>query len=307
MSDVSTTMDVLVGPPATRKGTLSRTQLGKRRRKQIGDILTWIVLLIGGVLFAAPFIWMVSSSLKSLRELYVFPPRFIPEVIQWDNYIEVWRRLPFHLFFLNSTYIAVAVTFGTLFTGSLAGYAFARLRFPGREKIFMVYISTMMIPWAITLIPNFILMRTFNWVNTHKALIIPGLFGAWSTFMIRQFVMTIPHELEDAALIDGCSRFGIYSRIILPLCKPVMATLGIFRFMGSWNAFLWPLVMITSMDKKTLPLGMAAFRAMSAMKTPWHLIMSASVLTVTPLIVIFILGQKYYVRGIVTTGLKGVT
>jgi multiple sugar transport system permease protein len=165
----------------------------------------------------------------------------------------------------------------------------------------------MMVPFAVTLIPNFVLMRAFGWVNDHKSLIVPGLFSAWGTFLIRQFVLTIPRELEDAALIDGCSYFGIYFRIILPLSTPVLATLAIFRFMGVWNDFLWPLVMITSMDKKTLPLGMAAFQAMAAIKTPWHLIMAAAVMSVLPLLVMFILGQKYYVRGIVTTGLKGVS
>ena len=184
-------------------------------------------------------------------------------------------------------------------------YAFARLRFPGRDQIFLIYLSTMMIPFAVRMIPLFVLMRTFRWVDTLYALIVPGMFSAWGTFLMRQFMITIPHELEDAAFIDGAGRLQIYWRIIIPLTKPALATLGIFHFMGSWNAFLWPIVILSSMENRTLPLGLAAFQAMSAMKTPWHLVMAASVISVLPVLIIFILGQKYYVRGIVTTGLKG--
>ena len=279
--------------------------IGQKRRKQIGDVLTWVVLLSGGVAFVLPLYRMLSGSLKPLSEIYTFPPRFIPETIQWTNYIEVWRRLPFHLFFMNSFYISTTVTVGVLFTASLAGYSFARLRYPGRDQIFLIYLSTMMIPFAVVMIPLFILMRTFGWVNTHAALIVPGLFTAWGTFLMRQFMLTIPRELEDAALIDGCGYLSTYWRVILPLCKPVLATLAIFEFMGNWNAFLWPLIIISSMSKRTLPLGLAAFQAMAAIKTPWHLVMAASVMSVMPILIVFILGQKYYVQGIVTTGLKG--
>jgi multiple sugar transport system permease protein len=187
----------------------------------------------------------------------------------------------------------------------MAGYAFARLRFPGRDKIFLLYLSTMMIPFAVRMIPLFVLMRTFGWVDSLQALYIPGMFSAWATFLMRQFMITIPRELEDAAFIDGATRPQIYWKIIIPLTKPALATLGIFHFLGSWNAFLWPIIILSSMANRTLPLGLAAFQAMSALKTPWHLIMAASVVSILPVLVIFILGQKYYVRGIVTTGLKG--
>jgi multiple sugar transport system permease protein len=187
----------------------------------------------------------------------------------------------------------------------MAGYAFARLRFPGRDKIFLIYLSTMMIPFAVRMIPLFVLMKTFGWIDSLYALSFPGLFSAWGTFVMRQFMLTIPRELEDAAFIDGASRVQIYWRIILPLTKPALATLGIFHFMGSWNAFLWPLIIISSQNNKTLPLGLAAFQAMVAMKTPWHLVMAAAVVSILPILVIFVLGQKYYVQGIVTSGLKG--
>lgn len=279
--------------------------LGIKRRRQLGDLAAWIILLLGGIIMVLPFFWMVSSSFKTFGELFIFPPQFIPRRLQWENYLEIWRRLPFHLFFRNSFVIATLETSGVLLTSSLAGYSFARLRYPGRDKIFLLYLSTMMIPFAVRMIPLFVLMRIFHWVDTHYALIIPGIFSAWGTFLMRQFMMTIPRELEDAALIDGASYFQIYSRIILPLTVPALATLGIFQFLNTWNDFLWPLIIISSMENKTIALGLAAFRAMTAMKTPWHLVMTASVVSVLPIIVIFLAGQKYYVRGIVTTGLKG--
>jgi multiple sugar transport system permease protein len=290
-------------PAIHRQG--SRWELGIKARTHIGNFLTVLILSLGGVLMALPFLWMVSSSLKPISEIYVFPPSFVPESIQWSNYLEIWRRLPFHLFFRNSFVVAILETMGVLFTSSLAGYSFARLRYPGRDQLFLIYLSTMMIPFAVRMIPLFILMRSFGWIDSLAALIVPGMFSAWGTFLMRQFMLTIPHELEDAALIDGCSFFRIYWRIILPLTMPALTTLGIFHFMGSWNAFLWPLIILNSMNIKTLPLGLAAFQAMTAMKTPWHLVMAASVVSVLPIIIIFMLGQKYYVRGIVTTGLKG--
>lgn len=298
-------MNITTAKSATVSRPASRWSLGVKARTHVGNFIAVAVLSVGGVLMALPFLWMVSSSLKTINEIYVFPPTFIPASIQWTNYLEIWRRLPFHLFFRNSFAVATLETFGVLFTSSLAGYSFARLRYPGRDQFFLIYLSTMMIPFAVRMIPLFILMRAFGWIDSLAALIIPGMFSAWGTFLMRQFMLTIPRELEDAALIDGCSFFRIYWRIILPLTTPALATLGIFHFMGSWNNFLWPLIILNSMSNKTLPLGLAAFQAMVAMKTPWHLVMAASVVSVVPIMVIFMLGQKYYVRGIVTTGLKG--
>ena len=251
-----------------------------------------------------PFLWMVLSSLKSPNEIWSFPPVFFPDKIQWSNYIDAWNALPFNRFFLNTLLVSISVTIGQLFTCSLGGYAFARLNFPGRNKIFLGYLATLMIPFPVLMIPMFILMKYLNWVDTLIGLIIPGLFSAWGTFLMRQFMLGIPRDLEDAAKIEGCSYWGIYWRIILPLCKPVLATLGIFTFLGSWNDFLWPLIMINTIPNKTLPLGLVMFQSRIAAETPWHLIMAASCFTVLPVLILFILGQKYYVRGIVTTGLK---
>jgi multiple sugar transport system permease protein len=250
-------------------------------------------------------LWMVSTSLKDIDQVYDYPPAILPDPIVWRNYIEAFRRVPFGRFFLNSAYISAAVVLGQLFTCSLAGYAFARLRFPGRDVIFIGYLATMMIPFAVLMIPLFITMRTFGWINTHYALIFPYLATAFGTFLMRQFMLTLPRELEDAARIDGCSYFRLYRRIILPLTKPALATLGILTFMNTWNDFLWPLIIISSVQNKTLPLGLLMFQEQSAMKTPWHLVMAAATFSIVPILIVFTLGQKYYVQGIVTSGLKG--
>ena len=277
----------------------------QRQNQRIADGLAFTILALLSIFWLIPFLWMVLSSFKTLPDIYQYPPAFFPKYLMYPNYIEAWQRMPFGQFFSNSMIISVSVVLGQLFTCSLAGYAFARLRFPGREIIFFGYVATMMVPFAVIMIPLFILMRQIGWVNTHSALIIPALFSPWGTFLMRQFMLTLPRELEDAARIDGCTFFGIYWRIVLPLCQPVLATLGIFTFLGEWNSFLWPLIIINSMDLRTLPLGLAAFQAMSMIKTPWHLIMAASTFSVIPVIIVFLLGQKYYVQGIATTGIKG--
>ena len=279
--------------------------LGKKRRKIIGDVVAWLILGVGGAMTMLPFLWMVSTSLKTLGEVYTFPPTFIPEQIQWSNYVQAWRKLPFQQFFLNSTLVSVCITIGQLFTSSLAGYSFARLRYPGRDTIFLAYIATMMVPFAVVMIPLYVLMRTFGWVDTLEALIVPGLFSAYATFLVRQFMITIPAELEDAARIDGCSFFRVYWTIIMPVSKPVLVTLAIWAFMSSWNSYLWPLIILSSTANKTLPLGLAMFRARQPLRTLWNLVMATATFSIMPILILFVLGQKYYVQGIVTTGLKG--
>ncbi len=285
--------------PAVRSG------LGRKRSMQFGNIGAWLILAAGGVIMMLPFVWMLSASVKGLDEIYTFPPRFIPQRILWSNYTQAWRMLPFGTFFLNSGLVAVGVVLGQLFTCSLAGYAFARLRFPGRDRIFLLYLSTMMIPFAVIMIPLYVQMRAMGWIDTLWPLIVPAIFTPWGTFLMRQFMLTLPRELEDAARIDGCSFFRLYRSIILPLVKPALATLGIFTFLASWNNFLWPLIVISSVSNKTLPLGLVMFRTRLPMQTPWQLVMAASTFAIIPVLIIFILGQKYYVRGIVTSGIKG--
>ncbi len=261
-----------------------------------------IILAFGAVTMIAPFIWMLSTSLKSLNEVFVFPPTLFGESLRWNNYLQISDRFPFSIFFLNSMKIAVLVTAGQLFTCSLGGYSFARLKFPGRDIIFLLYLATLMIPYFVIVIPIFIMMRSFGWVDTHYALIVPGLFSAFGTFLMKQFFLTIPRELEDAAKIDGCTPFGIYRRIFLPLSKPALAALGIFTFMWSWNDFLAPLIFLNTITKRTIPLGLAVMQGLYS--TDWPSLMAASVLSVMPIIIVFLCAQEFFVKGITLSGLK---
>ena len=208
------------------------------------------MLSIVGIIFIMPFAWMVANSVKDIRGIYKFPPEFIPEVWHFENYTEAWTATHFDIGFLNSALVAAAVVLGQLITASLAGYSFARLRYPGRDKIFLLYISLMMVPFTVLLIPLYIQMRAFGWVSTLPAVIVPFLFTPWGTFMMRQFMVTIPRELEDAARIDGCGFFRTYWLIILPLTKPALATLAIFTFVNTWNSYQWPLIVLAKAKSK---------------------------------------------------------
>lgn len=261
------------------------------------------LLIAGALTMITPFLWMVSTSLKPLEQVFVYPPQWVPNPVQWQNYQELLSRVPFAAYALNSLKIAAAITLGQLFTCSLAGYAFARLRFPGRDVLFLAYIATMMIPGQVTMIPLFIIMRELHWIDTHYALIVPGLTSAFGTFLMRQFFLGFPVDLEDAANLDGCSPFQTYWRIALPLSRPVLATLGVATFMGVWNDFLWPLIMINSESKRTLTLGLASL--IGQYTTDWTLLMAGAVMMLLPILVLFFLAQNYFVQGISLTGIKG--
>ena len=291
--------------PARELQVAKQDGMSKSGAKRVGDVFTHLILAVGSIVMVGPFAWMVSSSFKTQYEIYKFPPTLIPESIQWINYLVVFEQTALGRYVGNSLFVSLSVTLGVLLTSSLAGYSFSRLNFPGRDKIFLMYLGTMMIPGAILLIPSFVLMRTFNWIDTYYALIVPGVVSAWGTFLMRQFMMSIPPELEDAAYIDGATRLRIYWTVILPVSKPVIATLAIFTFMGVWNELLWPVIILRSPEKFTLPMGLAKFQSRFPNRTPWHLIMAASTLSVLPILFLFMAGQKYYVQGIVTTGLKG--
>ena len=284
------------------------TDLERAKRAEVRKIILWksfcyIILTVGGITMLFPFLWMISTSLKEPGAVFTFPPEWIPRPIIWRNYADAWHAVPFGRFYINTIFVSVTRTFGVLLTSSLAAYAFSRLAFPGRDKIFFLYLATMMVPGAVTMIPNFILMRHIGWVDTYQALIIPGIFTAWGTFMLRQFFMTLPTDLEDAARIDGCSKMGIYRHVILPLAKPALATLGIFTFIGVWNDFMWPLIMINTMEKKTLPIGLASFQGLYT--TDWTLLMAASIIVMVPTLIVFIVGQRFFVEGIKLSGVKG--
>ena len=264
----------------------------------------YLIVAVGGALMIVPFLWMLSTSLKTTVQSMAFPPEWWPRPFVWENYTRIYEYMPFFTFLFNSVKIVFFVLIGQLFTCSLAGYAFAKLRFPGRKTLFLVLLSTMMIPSQVTLIPVFVIMKFLGWINTHYALIVPAFFGSvFGTFLLRQFFLGLPNDLEDAARIDGCSPFGIYWRIMLPLAKPSLATLAIFTFMGTWNDFMRPLIYLSDMDKMTLPVGLALLSNHQDIRIP--LIMAGAMLSLLPILILYIFGQKYFVRGIALTGIKG--
>ncbi len=269
----------------------------------INKFFVYLVLSLFGISMIFPFLWMLSTSLKEPSQIFTSTLQLWPTPIMWSNYIEAWHAIPFGKFYLNSIFVAVAVTFGQILTSSMAAYAFARLKFPGRDKLFFAYLATMMIPGMVTLIPVFILLKMFGWLDTYKALILPGIFSAYGTFMLRQFFMTLPTDLEDAARIDGCSSWRIYWQIILPLSKPAIATLATFTFLGNWQSFFWPLIVTSSEHMKTLPIGLSYFQDIYS--TNWTLLMAASVIVLAPALIVFILNQRFITQGIALTGLKG--
>lgn len=285
--------------PAARTGLKSLIRKGA----------TYAFLAAGGLTMIVPFIWMLSTSLKSYTSVFVFDIKdiqWLPNPVYWKNYIDVWKVVPFARFYLNSVFVVICVTAGQVMTSSLAAYAFSRLKFPGRDKIFFAYLATMMIPGSVTMIPVFALMRAFGWIDTYKALIIPAVFSAYGTFLLRQFFMTIPRDLEDAAKIDGCSLWGIFWRVIMPLSHTAIATLTIFVSLGNWVSFMWPLLVTNSIEKRTLPVGLAYFQELYQYAQPdWGLLMAGSLITMIPVVAIFVFNQRFFVEGIKLTGMKG--
>jgi len=269
----------------------------------LGIGVLYLVLAAGALLALLPFVWMVSTSLKRLPEVFRWPIEWLPDSPVWQNYVTVFSYVPFLRFYGNTAFVTFARTLGLVLTSCMAGYAFARLRFPGRDVLFLLYLGTMMIPDQVTLIPRFVTMRILHWIDTYQALIVPGLFSAFGAFLMRQFLMGIPRSLDDAAIIDGADHLGIFWRISLPLSKPAIATLVIFAFIGSWNDFLWPLVITHSVDKLVLSVGLAHFQDLYY--TEWTLLMAASVMAMVPVILVYLLAQRYFVQGIALTGIKG--
>jgi multiple sugar transport system permease protein len=271
--------------------------------KRLNRISVYSGLVLLALSMLIPFLWMLSTSLMSELEVYQFPPRFVPSALKWSNYGEAMTLQPFGRFFVNSLIVAAASVIGQLVFCSMAAYAFARLRFRWRDRIFALYLSTMMIPAMVTIIPSFLLINTFGWMNTYWALFTPTVSSVWGIFLLRQFFLTIPRELEDAARIDGATELTIFLRVILPLSKPAMATLAIFAFMGSWKDFLWPLIVTNRIDMRTVEVGIASFSNLYT--TDWPHQMAAAVVVMLPIVIVFIAAQKYFVKGITMTGLKG--
>jgi len=272
-------------------------------RRLAGRALLLLALLVGALVVSLPFIYMVVSSLETNEQIGQLTPQFVPAPAQWGNYAQVWRQLPVGQFFVNSLVVAVAVTAGQVVTASMAAYAFARLRFPGRSILFAVYLATLIVPFQVTLIPNYILIRLLGWHNTYQGMIAPFISSVFSTFLLRQFFLTIPADLEEAAVLDGAGHWTIYSRAILPLARPALAAVVIFAFLGAWNNFLWPLVVVDSESLKTLPLGMVEFEGQFTVQ--WNLLMAGASLSLIPVLVVYALAQRWIVEGIALTGQGG--
>lgn len=268
-----------------------------------GDLLTYAVLIIGGLAMLLPFLWMVSTSLMNEFEVFSWPPRFLPQTPLWSNYPEALTALPFGRFFLNSAIMAFFIVSGQLLICSLAGYAFARLRFPGRDRLFVAFLANLMVPVIVLLIPRFLLVSMAGGVDTYWGLIGPELVSVYGIFLMRQFFLSLPSDLEDAARMDGAGEFQIWWRIMLPLSKPALATLGVFAFVSTWQSFLWPLIVTRSMHMRPVEVGIASFHG--AFETHWPYQMAAAVTAVVPLILVFFFTQRYFVRGIALTGMKG--
>jgi len=265
--------------------------------------LIHVLLIIGAIIMAGPFIWMAVTSLKEDSQAFQDPLSLLPNPIVWQNYPASLQAMPFGQAYWNSFYIAIVVVACELITTAMAGYAFARIRFPGRNIVFVLFLATMMIPFQLTIIPRFLIMQRLGWLDNHLALIVPAaLFDAFGVFLMRQFILGIPKELEEAAIIDGANRWQIFWHVILPLLKPPMAALGIFTFLGQWNSFFVPLIMLSSPDLYTVPLLLNQFREQYT--SQWALMMAGSMIAVLPVLLVYVLGQRQIIQGIALTGLK---
>ena len=267
--------------------------------------LLYGALIAVAVVLLLPFAWMVSTSLKGNEAIFAIPPQWIPETIVWENYAEVFRRMPFLLCLRNTTVITVLTIIGTVLSSSLVAYAFACLRWPGRDALFLFVVATMMLPLQVIMIPLFVLFKEFGWLNTYKPLIVPAFLGggAFNIFLMRQFFLTLPTDLFDAARIDGASEWTIFWRIALPLARPALVTVALLTFMFAWNDFLGPLIYLSDQAKNTLALGLALFTGQH--QTDWGVLMAASILMMAPVILLFFFFQRYFIKGFTMSGLKG--
>jgi multiple sugar transport system permease protein len=254
-----------------------------------------------------PFGWMFSTALKPIEQVFDFPPTWIPDPVMWENFWIGWTHVPMTRYLLNTLYITAVAIVGVVASSSLVAYGFARLRAPGKEVLFLLLLSTMMLPQQVTLIPNFLFFKWLDWLNTYKPLLAPAFTGIpFFIFLLRQFYMTIPLELDDAARIDGCGTLGIFWRIMLPLAKPAIATVAIFVFFNRWNSFLWPLIYLRSPEKYTLAVGLSFFHSQqSGALTYWNWLMAVTLLVAIPPLLVFFFAQRYFVQGIALTGIKG--
>lgn len=275
----------------------------KNTAYKINRVILYAVLAALAVLMLIPFAWMLSASLKLDKDVFIFPIQWIPENPRWRNYIDIWTKIPLSTFVFNTTKLTIIVTLLQLLTSSFAAYAFAKLKFKHSNALFMAYISTIAMPWQVYMVPQFIMMRSFQLNDTHLAIIFLQAFSAFGVFMMRQFYQGIPDELCEASRIDGMNEYQIWYKVMLPLSKPALSTLTIFTFVATWNDFLGPMIYLKTEAKKTLQIGLRMF--ISQYSSEYGLIMAASVLSLIPVLVVFLSLQKYFVEGIAATGVKG--
>jgi multiple sugar transport system permease protein len=277
----------------------------KRAQKRVFAVFWYIVLGITAVAVMLPYAWMISTSLKDPQEVFTYPPSWIPRAWRYENYADAWQAAPFGRYFLTSLFVALIVTVGQLVTCSLAAFAFARMNFRGKNVAFALFLSTTMISTQVTLVPSYLVLKNLGWLDTYMALIVPFLANAFGVFMMRQYFMTLPQELEDAAKLDGCGRLRFLWQILLPLSKPIVASQALFAFMGNWNSYLWPLIVTTSQNMRTLQIGLRYFVSQEG-GTQWGVFMAATVFVSLPIVIFYLVVQRSFVEGIAKTGIQGV-
>ena len=273
-----------------------------KQKKLLMKTISHIVLLIGAFTMLLPFIWMLTTSLKDLSEVFVLPPKWLGKRLVWENYLQISSRFDYFAYFMNSIKVSVWVVFFQLFTSSMAGFAFARLNFKFRNQMFVLYLATMMVPMHVIIIPNFLQMSRYGLVNTLWSLMIPPMVSAFGTFLLRQFFLTVPKDLDEAARIDGCTPLGIFFKICLPMAGSTIATLAIFSFMGIWNDYFTPLIYISNAVHYTLPLGLASMKGMYS--TDWPVLMAATCISILPVLIAFLFAQDAFVKGVMLSGMK---
>lgn len=285
---------------------MSSTAVVMKKKKSsavLRRVLLYIVLILIAVIMVVPFLWMLSTSLKTQYDAVKIPPVWIPNPPQWENYVKLFTEQPMFQFMLNTIKIVFFVVLGQLFFSSLAAYSFARISFKGRNVVFFFYIATLMVPGQVTMIPTYLMFAKAGLTDNHLALILPAFFSAFGVFLLRQFFMSLPRELEEAAEIDGCNPFMTYWRIMLPLVVPAMLTLGVFTLMNTWNDYMGPLIYLSSPEKYTMTLGIAYFKGVYT--TQWNLVMAGSIVSVVPILIAYLCAQKYFIEGIAFSGVKG--
>ncbi|SDS65698.1 carbohydrate ABC transporter membrane protein 2, CUT1 family [Paenibacillaceae bacterium GAS479] len=267
------------------------------------NLLSHLILILAAIVLVFPFIWMLSGSFKDSLEVVKMPPNLIPETFLFSNYVEITKYFPIYRFLGNSVFVAIVTTLAQMAACAMGAFVFAKIQFRGRETLFGLYLITMMIPMQVTLTPLFIVFQKLNLINTYPGLILPGIFSAYGTFLLRQHMMTIPDPLIEAARMDGASYARVFAQIIIPLSKPALATLSIFAFMASWNNFLWPLIATSDKELMTLPIGLSKLTGRWA--TEWNILMAGNVISFVPIFIVFLFASRYFIKGMTMSGVKG--